>query len=174
MTGRTWWRRGAVAAGLVALAGLMTATAGGSDEQQIDAVIEAVVAAHHTGDVSAMAKVYSAEATMTPGDYTPPLAGWPRVEAGYRQAFANLSGAEMARENTRIVTKGKIAWATYQWRFAGARGEQFFSAEGHTTLILEKRGDRWQILHNHSSTALPARTPPAQGTATGGSGRPGS
>lgn len=135
------------------------AHAGQSEEEKIEAVIAAVIEAYRAGDYTTMGTYYAPDVTMVPGDYGPPVAGWALVEKRYRAAHANLTGAEMTRENTRIVRRGKLAWAVYQWRFAGVMGPETFSAEGHTTLILEKRGRRWLIVHNHTSALVPPRPP---------------
>lgn len=141
-------------AGMVAPAG-----AGLSEEQQIEAVLTAVIEAYRTGDYTTMGRYYAPEVTVVPGDYSPPVTGWSNVEPRYRQAYANLTQAEMLRENTRIVRRGNVAWAVYQWRFAGTLGTQSFAAQGHTTLILEKRRGDWLIVHNHTSALLPPPAP---------------
>ena len=88
------------------------------------------------------------------------------MAARYQEAFAQLSGLELVRENTHIERRGKVAWAVYQWRFAGVAGNQTLGALGHTTLILEKRGRDWIIVYNHTS-ALPApQAEPAEVPAT--------
>ena len=131
-----------------------------ADETKIDAVIEAVIEAHRNGDVNAMGRYYSSDVSFVPADYNPPIQSWATVAERYREAFSQLSGLELVRENTRIERRGKIAWASYQWRFAGVAGTQTMGALGHTTLILEKRGGDWIILYNHTS-ALPAPPEPA-------------
>lgn len=140
------------------LAGLALA-AGSAEEEKIEEVIAAVIAAYRAGDYAGMSRYYAPEVTVVPSDYNPPVSGWTRVAESYQQAHANLSGVEMARENTRIVRRGKLAWAVYQWRFAGVMGAESVGAVGHTTLVLEKRDGRWLILHNHTSALLPPRPP---------------
>jgi ketosteroid isomerase-like protein len=132
--------------------------AGATEEEKIEAVIAAVIEAYRKGDYATMGRYYAPEVSVVPSDYNPPLIGWANVEPRYQQANANVSGMELVRESTRIVRKDKIAWAVYQWRFAGIIGNQAFEAQGHTTLILEKRKRDWVIVHNHTS-ALPM--PPA-------------
>lgn len=151
---------GAVA--LVLAAGMFARVgAGTTEEEKIDAVIAAVIQAYRTGDYAAMRRYYAPEATVVPSDYSPPLVGWANVEPRYRRAYANLTGVEMIRENTRIERRGKLAWAVYQWRFAGVVGPRAFGVQGHTTLIFEKRGGNWLILHNHTSAIPPPAEPPA-------------
>lgn len=130
--------------------------AGPSDEEKIEAVIAAVIEAYRKGDYTSMGRYYAPEVTVVPSDYNPPVTGWATVEQRYRQAYANLSGLEMTRENTQIKRRGKTAWAVYQWRFVGIRGGQTFGALGHTTLILEKRKSKWLIVHNHTSALATA------------------
>lgn len=142
-------------------AGLLAAA--DSDETKIEAVLEAVIEAYRHGDVNAMARYYASDVRFVPADFNPPIQGWATVAERYREAFAQLSGLELVRENTRIERRGKIAWASYQWRFAGVAGNQAMGALGHTTLVLEKRGRDWIIVYNHTS-ALPAPPEPAPPT----------
>lgn len=149
----------------LAALGAAYAQARPSEEERIEAVIAAVVEAYRTGDYATMGKYYSPEVTMVPANYGPPLVGWDTVEERYQRAYENMSLAEMIRQNTRIERRGDFAWAVYQWRFVGVMGGQAFSALGHTTLILEKHGRDWKIVHNHTS-ALPGPLPREQAAPT--------
>lgn len=143
---------------LVVLGGAL-ASAGPSEEEKIEAVITAVIEAYRTGGYAALGQYYAPEVTVVPSDYSPPLVGWASIEPRYRQAYARLTGAEMTRENTRIVRERKLAWVVYQWRFAGVLGTETVGTQGHTTLILQKRGRQWLIVHNHTSAILPPTVP---------------
>ena len=131
-----------------------------SEEKKIEAVIDAVIEAYRKGDVVSMGRHYASDVRFVPADYNPPLQSWTEVADRYKEAFAQLSGLELVRENIYIERRGKVAWVFYQWRFAGVAGERAMGALGHTTLILEKRGRDWIILYNHTS-ALPAPPEPA-------------
>lgn len=148
---------------LVLLVGLWLGAAlpaGAKDKEgeKIDAVVTAVIEAYRKGDYATMGRSYAPEVTVVAGDFTPPVAGWATVEERYRAQHANLGAVELSRENTRIERRGKTAWAIYQWRFAGILAGTPVAALGHTTLILEKRGGQWIIVHNHTS-AIPAPPP---------------
>lgn len=153
---------GSVAVLMLVVGVLAPLGAGPSDEEKIEVVIAAVIQAYRRGDVATLGRYYAPDVTVVPGDYHSPVEGWAKVEARYRQMYASLSGAEMMRENTRIFRRGNVAWAVYQWRFAGAVGTELFGAQGHTTLVLEKRKGHWLIRHNHTSVvptpAAPATT----------------
>lgn len=144
---------------VLVLLGIGWASAGQSEEEKIEAVVAAVIQAYRSGNYAAMGRYYAPEVTVVPSDYSPPIVGWANVEARYRRAYAKLTGAEMTRENTRIVREGKLAWVVYQWRFAGVMGTATVGTQGHTTLILQKRGRHWVIVHNHTSAVLPLPAP---------------
>jgi ketosteroid isomerase-like protein len=144
----------------VVLAAALAAQAGPTEEQQIEEVVAAVVEAYRTGDYSTLGRYYAGDVTAIPSDYSPTLEGWANLEPRYRVAQAAFDHLELLRENTRVVRRGKVAWASYQWRLAGARGKEMVQALGHTTLVLEKRGRQWVIVHNHTSL-VPLRPEPA-------------
>ena len=149
-----------VLVGLLLLVGVSVAQAGSSEEQQIEETIAAVVKAYSSGDYDTLGRYYAPEVTVVPGDYSPTLSGWTTVEPRYRQAHAAFGHIELARENTKIARRGKLAWASYQWRLAGVRGQELLEVQGHTTLVLEKRDGRWLIVHNHTSLVPTAAEPP--------------
>lgn len=154
-------RRLAGVAALV-LAGALMAQAGLTEEQQIDEVVTAIVEAYRTGDYSALGRFYASDVTAIPADYSPTLEGWANLEPRYRAAQAPFDQLELLRENTKVVRRGKLAWVSYQWRLAGSRGKETVQALGHTTLVLEKRGRQWVIVHNHTSLVpLRPEAPPA-------------
>ncbi|MGH9777653.1 MAG: YybH family protein [Candidatus Acidiferrales bacterium] len=136
---------------VVVLGAALAAQAAPTEEEQIEEVVAAVLQAYRTGDSSTLGRYYAGDVTAIPADYSPTLEGWANLEPRYRAAQAAFGQLEVMRENTRIVRRGKVAWASYQWRLAGARGKDMVQALGHTTLILEKRGRQWVIVHNHTS-----------------------
>jgi len=147
---------------LLLLAGSLALQAAPTEEERIEEVIAAVIEALRTSDYSAMGRHYAPEATVVPGDYSPAVSGWSNIEPGFTASHADFTNLELLREDTRIVRRGKVAWASYRWRLAGIRGKQMVQAQGHTTLVLEKRGGHWLILHNHTSLVpLRSEAPPA-------------
>jgi ketosteroid isomerase-like protein len=84
--------------------------------------------------------------------YGPPIIGWQSWSAGYERQKAAFRGMQIVRRNTLIFPHGDMAWATYQWEFSGIEtsGAQY-SARGQTTLVLNRVGSNWLIVHNHTS-----------------------
>jgi ketosteroid isomerase-like protein len=129
-----------------------------TDEQKIDITISEMLAAWQIGDVELLRKGYADDTMVVSGLYEPPVVGWANYANAYRQQRARMEQVRMERRNSFITLRGNVAWVSYQWEFAAIADGQPSTAQGHTTLILEKRGGRWLIVHNHTSLAGPMQT----------------
>jgi ketosteroid isomerase-like protein len=124
-----------------------------SDEQQIDYVISEMLGAWHLGDIDKLRKDYADDVSLVNGSWEPPIFGWTNYLAVYQQQRARMQQVRMERSNSFIKVSGTVAWACYQWDFAAVVDGQPAESQGQTTLILEKRNNRWVIVHNHTSLA---------------------
>ena len=114
------------------------------------------------GDYDSMGKYYAADCTVVSGGYSPLIDGWENASRLYRAQHARLTSLVLLRENTVIRRENKVAWVSYQWQLAMRMGEEVYAFQGHTTLVMEKRGRNWIIVHNHTSAlASPDAVPPA-------------
>ncbi|MBZ5503103.1 MAG: nuclear transport factor 2 family protein [Acidobacteriia bacterium] len=128
-----------------------------STADQIDHNIGDMLAGFQLGDVELMHKYYAENVTFVRGTYDPPLTGWQNYVAAYNQQRAGFQGIQMIRRNTFIFTHGDTAWACYQWEFASEFNGRPYNAYGQTTLVFNKVGENWLIVHNHTSeVAQPA------------------
>jgi ketosteroid isomerase-like protein len=139
-----------------------------SQEQQIDYMISELLGAWQVGDVEKLHSHYAEDVSVVNGSWAPPVVGWTNYLASYQLQRARTQQVRLDRLNTLIRVNGDFAWASYQWDFSGVVDGTPSTAEGQTTLVLEKRGDKWIVVHNHTSlvpTAQPAPavspTPPA-------------
>lgn len=140
--------------------------------EQIDHNIGEMLAGFQVGDVELMHKYYADNATFVRSTYDPPLSGWQNYAALYNQQRSQFQGIQLIRRNTFIFPHGDVAWACYQWEFTAQFNGGPYEARGQTTLVFNKIGDQWLIVHNHTSQVYPqaARTgqtndqsgPPAQ------------
>jgi ketosteroid isomerase-like protein len=123
------------------------------DEQKIDFVIGQMLGAWQVGDTTMMHKFYADDVSVVAGTWTPPAIGWTNYLAAYQMQRARLQQVRMDRSNTliRVAPSGQTAWACYQWEFSGLVDSAPSAAEGQTTLVFEKHGDDWVIIHNHTS-----------------------
>ncbi|MGB2624943.1 MAG: nuclear transport factor 2 family protein [Candidatus Acidiferrum sp.] len=123
------------------------------DEQQIDYMISDMLGAWQIGDVEKLHKDYADDVSVVNGIWAPPVFGWKNYVAAYQQLHARMQQIRMDRINTYIKYTGNFGWACYQWEFSGVVDGQPSAARGQTTLIVEKRDNRWVIVHNHTSVA---------------------
>jgi ketosteroid isomerase-like protein len=144
-----------------------------SVSDEIDRDIGEMLGAFQVGNIEAMHKYYSDNATFVSGTFAPPIIGWQNYIAGYQQQRAAFQGSQLVRRNTNIFVHGDVAWASYQWEYSSVFNGKPYGIRGQTTLVLNKVGDNWLIVHNHTSQLCeqPAggQQPPAQtpGATTG-------
>jgi ketosteroid isomerase-like protein len=138
-----------------------------SANDQIERAIGETLAAQQLGNLELMHKYYSDSATFVSSDYGPPIMGWKNWAAGYERQKAAFQQMQIIRRNTFIYTHADVAWATFQWDFSAmlATGKGY-DARGQTTLVFNKVGNDWLIVHNHtavdcSSLAAEEATPAA-------------
>ncbi len=140
-----------------------------NDEQQIDYMISSMLGAWQLGDIEKLHQSYADDVTFVNAVFAPPVIGWTNWVPLYQAQRARMNQVRMERTNTLIKVDGVVAWACYQWEFAANLDGQPSSSQGQTTLVMEKRNNRWVIVHNHTSlvqggsmgTPVPASTPTA-------------
>jgi len=138
------------------------------DQQKIDYVIGQMLGAWQLGDIEKLHKTMADDVSVVAGTWTPPTVGWTNYLGAYQVQRARMLQVRMDRSNTliRIAPSGSFAWACYQWDFSAVVDGSPSAAEGQTTLVLEKHGDDWLIVHNHTSLVqasqpvAPASAPP--------------
>jgi ketosteroid isomerase-like protein len=125
----------------------------------LDLNIGEMLGAWQVGDIEAMHKYYDDGATFTSGAFEPPVIGFQNYVAAYQKARARFEGMQLIRKNTFIYFRADFAWASYQWELLATLDGQPYSARGQTTLVFGKTGDKWLIVHNHTSQVCEATAP---------------
>jgi ketosteroid isomerase-like protein len=124
-----------------------------NDEQRIDYTLSEVLGAWQLGDIEKLHADYADDVAVVNGSWGPPILGWTNYLAIYQQQRARMQQVRMDRYNTYIKVNGTVAWACYQWEFAGVVDGQQTESYGQTTVVLEKRNNHWFIVLNHTSFA---------------------
>jgi ketosteroid isomerase-like protein len=124
-----------------------------NDEQQIDYTLSEMLGAWQLGDIEKLHTDYADDVVMVNGSWAPPIVGWTNYAAVYQQQRAHMQQVRMDRYNSNIKVSGNMAWACYQWEFAGVVDGQQTESQGQTTVVLEKRNNHWVIVLNHTSLA---------------------
>jgi len=140
------------------------------DQMKIDNTIGEMLGAWQVADLDKLHATMADDVSVVSGSWGPPVIGWANYAASYQMQRARVQQVRMERSNTliRIAPSGGFAWACYQWEFTGVVDGTPSSSVGQTTLVLEKRGDKWLIVHNHTSLvqsttpAAPASAAPQQ------------
>lgn len=122
-----------------------------SDSQAVDRAVGEALGYWQIGDVDSLHKYYSDDVVVVSGLWEPPLMGWANYVKAYQEQRAHVTGGRMERSNTLIKVDGNSAWATYQFIYVVMVDDKVAEFRGHTTLIFNKRADRWVIVLNHSS-----------------------
>jgi ketosteroid isomerase-like protein len=130
----------------------------GSDADQINRNIGEMLAYFELGNVDMMHKYYADNVTFVSGAYEPPIAGWQNYVPLYQRQRASFQGMQLIRRNTWVFPHGDVAWATYEWEFDSMLEGRPYSMQGQTTLVFNKVGGNWLIVHNHTSVI--SATPP--------------
>jgi ketosteroid isomerase-like protein len=143
-----------------------------TDTHAVDLAIGESLGYWQIGDVDSLRKYYADDVVVVTGDWSPPLVGWDNYAKAYRAQRARVMGGRMDRTNTFIKVDGSSAWATYQFYYVTSVDGKVSESRGHTTLILNKRGDRWVIVLNHSSIVESTLASPVPGAESPQTGRP--
>jgi uncharacterized protein (TIGR02246 family) len=122
-----------------------------SDDEAIDRQISQMLAAWQSGDAEGMHAFYADDVLVVSGVSEPPVSGWPAYLRAYQGQRARIQSIRLERSNTFRKIDGSSAWATYQWDLSGVMDGKATNAQGHTTLVFEKRNGKWLIVLNHTS-----------------------
>jgi uncharacterized protein (TIGR02246 family) len=134
------------------------------DEQAIEIAISEMLAAWQIGDTDRLHQYYADDVSVVSGAWEPPVTGWTNFLASYQKLRARVQEVRKDRENTLVRVYGSFAWACFQWDFSATVDGQAMMAHGQTTLVFEKRSDRWLIVHDHTSIVQTMQSPLPAGT----------
>ena len=122
-----------------------------------------------TLDPANAARFYSKDAQRVFFDVAPlKYTGWAEYAAGVKKTFADYSSAKFALTGTsKVFQRPNFAWASATGhagftKKAGGKDDLDF----RWTVIWEKEGSDWLIIHEHVSVPMGASTAPALKPAT--------
>ncbi len=132
-----------------------------SDSQAVDRAVGESLGYWQIGDIDSLHKYYSDDVVVVSGAWEPPVIGWDNFLKSYQAQRAAVTGGRVDRSNTYIKVNGNSAWATYQFVYTAMADNRVVQFHGHTSLVLNKQGDRWVIVLNHSSIVDSSTSSPA-------------
>ena len=122
-----------------------------TDQDKIDFAISEMIGAWQIGDITKLHKNIADDVVVVNGTWAPPVVGWDNYLSSYNFQRTRVQQIRMDRVNTLIRVNGNTASVCYQWEFSGVVDGRQTGARGQTTLVFEKRADKWMIIHNHTS-----------------------
>lgn len=159
---RTRVRRSCLAAAAVLVAGCAPSGARPAADlrsaAEVRALFEEFNAAWERRDSAFIDRFYAHDSAGTFFFERRQLTGWPRVDTLYRQMFASAAeGRVHSRFDVLDVgARGNLAWlaANFRLEVVGATGDTTVD-EGRQSLVFERRGGRWVVVHRHTSFQAP-------------------
>jgi uncharacterized protein (TIGR02246 family) len=133
------------------------------DQDDIRAVIDKYAAAWGSLNPDNAAPLYAKDADLVFYDILPlKFTGWNAYAEGVKPHFAQFESLKITpKGDLKITRRGDVAWTTSTFDLAvkpkGA--EDTMAMEVRQTLILERQGKDWKIVHEHFSTPLEMHEP---------------
>ena len=115
-----------------------------------------------TLDSSKPASFYAKDANLVFFDVAPlQYKGWQEYEDGFKRVSADWKSAEVTLgPDFRATQLGNIAWATYTFDLVvQPKTGDVMKMQARGTDILQKRGERWLIIHEHASVPMAQEQP---------------
>ncbi len=147
------------------LAGLMVSAVGfgappaKKERADFKALMQKTLEAWSTLDPANAAPFYAKDADAVFYDITPlKYTGWPEYNEGIKKLLAGFSSLKFTLgDDVRVHQHGNLVWATATWHADAVSKDGAQQAfDGRWTLVWERRGGKWLIVHEHFSVPLPA------------------
>ncbi len=122
------------------------------DAAAVRQVVEAVAALTQAGDLAGLDTIYAHERWVHIIENTGVNHGWPDYRDNHLKP--ELAVAENFRYRFYGVepqVRGNVAWASFRYEVSADLPQRQVAAEGRGTAVLEKRGERWVVVHLHTA-----------------------
>jgi ketosteroid isomerase-like protein len=126
--------------------------------ERLKAQMQTILDAWSTMDVSKVAPYYDTDSKLVFYDVAPQkYTGWKEYAEGVQKSFSGLISMKITLgKDARVHVRGDVAWGTATFRehllYPESRTE---SGEARWTVIWEKRGEKWLVVHDHISVPEP-------------------
>ena len=127
------------------------------DREAIGKRLQQILDAWSTRNAQQAAPYYAKDADLIFFDITPvEYKGWDAYAEGIEKLFANYESVDFRLNGDAVVHQtGPIAYATATWDALATlkdQTKQHFTVRW--TIIMEKRGSEWLVVHEHASVPL--------------------
>jgi ketosteroid isomerase-like protein len=125
-----------------------------SKATDFQALTKQLFAAYEKLDVAAVAPFFAKEPELVFYDVAPmKFTGWAEYEATLRGLLVRYNSLKItAKDDFRATQRGNVAWGTATIHISGQqKSGNALELDGRYTVIWEKRGKQWLIVHEHYS-----------------------
>lgn len=145
-------------AGIAAISILAMQSHGQQSEQALRELVPKIVASWETFDLAKIEPYYAKDADLTYFDLAPlKYNNWADYRASVPKVLfePNTSLKLKVNDDLRVHSRGSLAWATFTFG-ADMTTKQGATShlDGRWTMVLEKRGQGWIVVHEHVSAPL--------------------
>jgi ketosteroid isomerase-like protein len=136
-----------------------TAPQGSPATEELKALMQKITDAWCTLDPSKAAPYYVTEGKHVFYDLAPlKFTGWKEYADATQKMFAGISSMKITLGNdVQTHRRGNVGWGTATWKMElVSKDGKKETPEGRWTVIWEKRGDNWLVVHEHFSAPLPS------------------
>lgn len=145
-------------AGIAAISILAMQSHGQQSEQALRELVPKIVASWETFDLAKIEPYYAKDADLTYFDLAPlKYNNWADYRATVPKVLfePNTSLKLKVNDDLRVHSRGSLAWATFTFG-ADMTTKQGAAShlDGRWTMVLEKRGQGWIVVHEHVSAPL--------------------
>lgn len=145
-------------AGIAAIFILAMQSHGQQSEQALRELVPKIVASWETFDLAKIEPYYAKDADLTYFDLAPlKYNNWADYRATVPKVLfePNTSLKLKVNDDLRVHSRGSLAWATFTFG-ADMTTKQAATShlDGRWTMVLEKRGQGWIVVHEHVSAPL--------------------
>jgi ketosteroid isomerase-like protein len=139
-----------------AMAQTGTKTPGQETQSALVESMQKTMAGWSTLDPTKVAPFYAKDADLAFFDITPyKYKGWSEYEAGTKAAFAGFQSLQATVANPQVHAQGNLAWGTGEVHMdVTMKDGTKLPLDTRWTLVWEKRGKDWLIVHEHVSVPL--------------------
>ncbi len=135
-----------------------TATSADREEAALRTLVPKIVAAWGTMDISKVAPYYAADTDLVYFDIAPlKYRNWKEYSNGAQKYLfePNRSISAKVNDDLAVHRRGSLAWATFTLAIDLVSKEGASShLNARWTMVLEKRGKGWIVVHEHVSAPL--------------------
>ena len=145
-------------AGIAAISILAMQSHGQQSEQALHELVPKIVASWETFDLAKIEPYYAKDGDLTYFDLAPlKYNNWADYRATVPKVLfePNTSLKLKVNDDLRVHSRGSLAWATFTFG-ADMTTKQGAAShlDGRWTMVLEKRGQGWIVVHEHVSAPL--------------------